>query len=64
LRNWVYARHGYAFTTPKAQAYFGGQGGYNRNNAVDQRTVGSYMNAADNHNKKLLLAQEQRLGCP
>jgi len=63
LRNWVYARHGYAFTTQRAQSYFGGLPDYHRNAAVTDKTVARYLTSSDTANRNLVQQKETAKGC-
>jgi serine/threonine protein kinase len=62
-RNWIYGRHGYAFTTPKAQKYYGDQKGYSRKIQVKKSTVLRYLNTADKANRNKLTEMEKLNGC-
>jgi len=62
-RNWVYARHGYAFKTTRAKEFFGSQADYTLNRHVTQKTVGQYLSATDLTNRDLLSEREGVLGC-
>ena len=62
-RNWVYARHGYAFSTEKAKSWFGGQQGYQRDESVTSKTIGTRLTATDVANRDLLVLQEKASGC-
>jgi hypothetical protein len=62
-RNWVYARHGYAFTTARAQNYFAAFPDYTRDAAVTKNTVARHLNTADKANVDLLKNAEKLKGC-
>jgi eukaryotic-like serine/threonine-protein kinase len=63
LRNWVYARHGYAFTTSRARGFFETQAGYRRNSRVTSATVGRYLSPTDVSNRDRVVEAEQAGGC-
>jgi hypothetical protein len=63
LRNWIYARHGYAFSTTRARNYYAAFSDYTRNPAVTKNTVDRYMNDGDRTNLTLLQSAEKRGGC-
>ena len=62
-RNWVYARHGYSFSTQKAKSWFGEQQGYQRDESVTSKTIGARLTAADVANRDLLVQHEKASGC-
>lgn len=62
-RNWVYARHGYSFSTDKARRYFGSQSGYSRNAAVTSQTIAGYLTSVDKANRDLIMEAEESRGC-
>lgn len=62
-RNWVYARHGYAFSSERARTHFGGEPDYRRDEAVTGKTVSSRLTAEDVANRDLLVAREKTAGC-
>ena len=62
-RNWVFARHGYAFGTPKATTFFSAQPGYSRDEAVNSATVEALLTDVDRSNRELIAAREHELGC-
>ncbi len=63
LRNWAYARHGYAFTTPRAANYFAAFPDYTRNPAVNKNTASRYLSDVDRDNVELVKSAEKRRGC-
>ncbi len=63
MRNAVYARHGYAFSTEKAQAHFGADPRYTRKASVTSKTIGQHLSDADEANRDLLVAAEESGGC-
>jgi len=63
LRNWVYARHGYSFSTEKARTYFGAQSGYTRDSGVTKSTVSRHLTGTDGANRDLIVRVEKRRGC-
>jgi hypothetical protein len=62
-RNFVYARHGYAFTTQRAQNFFGGELSYSRRTEVTQSTIHRYMTVTDGQNRDLVVSAEEASGC-
>lgn len=63
LRNWVYARHGYAFTTSRARTYYGAQSGYQRNSRVTSATVSNYLTPTDLTNRDRVVEAERATRC-
>jgi hypothetical protein len=63
LRNWVYARHGYDFTTSRAKSYFSAFSDYHRNPRCTKDTVSRYLGGADTANRDSLLSMERAKGC-
>jgi ABC-type amino acid transport substrate-binding protein len=62
-RNWVFARHGYAFGTAKARNFFSAQRGYSRDEAVNAKTIEALLTAVDQSNRELLVDREREIGC-
>ena len=63
LRNWVYARHGFAFASSAAQTYFRDQPGYRCDPSVNPSTIAALLSTTDQANVQLLKQRELRLGC-
>jgi len=63
MRNSVFARHGYAFTTLRAQEVFGHRDWYVRDEAVTRTTAMRYLTEPDMQNLRGLLAAERSRGC-
>ena len=60
LRNAIYARHGFSFTTPRARAVFENEGWYEPDPAVIRETAASYLTPPDRENVNLILRVEQQ----
>jgi len=63
LRNSVYARHGYAFSTQRAHQHFGGHHRYTRHENVNSETIDSYLSAVDRTNRDAVAAIEAAKNC-
>ena len=63
LRNSVYARHGYAFSTARAQNYFVTDSRYSRNEDVNAGTIDNYLSTADRTNRDTIAAAEAAKSC-
>jgi hypothetical protein len=63
LRNSVYARHGYAFSSARAQNYFVADSRYTRNENVNAGTIDSYLSATDRTNRDTIAAAEAVKSC-
>lgn len=62
LRNAVFARHGYAFTSPEALAHFATEEWYWRNEDVNAKTAHAWLTETDRQNVALI--QEFERHCP
>ncbi|MGN1031643.1 MAG: YARHG domain-containing protein [Butyricicoccaceae bacterium] len=62
IRNEIYARHGYAFTTARWQNYFAAKSWYHRNSAVTADTVNSYLSSLEKRNIDTIASYEKSMG--
>jgi hypothetical protein len=63
LENAVYARHGYPFTTPEAQATFASESWYRPDPSVTVDTIGGRMTPADDYNLEVFEGTAVLHGC-
>lgn len=62
IRNEIYARHGYAFTTARWQNYFANKTWYHRNSNVTEKTVNSYLSSLEKSNIATITSYEEAQG--
>lgn len=62
IRNEIYARHGYAFTTERWQDYFAGKTWYYRDSTCDETTVRARLSSIERANISTIVAYEESKG--
>jgi tetratricopeptide (TPR) repeat protein len=63
LRNWVFARHGYAFPDGLARQFFDEQPDYERNEGVNNKSIKNFFMGHDEANRDLIYNTETSRGC-
>lgn len=62
IRNEIYARHGYAFTTSRWQDYFSSKTWYVRDQSCTESTVTARLNSVEKANVNTIVAYEESMG--
>lgn len=62
IRNEIYARHGYAFTTERWKNYFSAKSWYVRDESCTESTVTSRLNSIEKANVNTIVAYEESMG--
>jgi hypothetical protein len=62
-RNWIYGRHGYAFTSDRARSYFETQAGYRRDESVTAKNIGERLTPTDIESRDRIVAAEEARHC-
>lgn len=62
IRNEIYARHGYAFTTSRWQDYFSSKSWYVRDESCTESTVTARLNSVEKANVNTIVAYEESMG--
>ncbi len=62
IRNEIYARHGYAFTTERWQNYFANKSWYVRDSSCTESTVTARLNSIEKANVNTIVAYEESMG--
>lgn len=62
IRNEIYARHGYAFTTERWKNYFSAKSWYVRDESCTESTVTSRLNSIEKANVNTIVAYEESVG--
>lgn len=62
IRNEIYARHGYSFTTERWQTYFSNKTWYHRNSNVTSDTVNNYLSSLEKKNIATITSYEEARG--
>ena len=62
IRNEIYARHGYAFTTSRWQTYFAGQTWYHRDSSCTESTINARLSSLERANISTIVSYEESKG--
>lgn len=62
IRNEIYARHGYAFTTSHWQSYFAGKTWYNRDSSCTESTINARLSSLERANISTIVSYEESKG--
>lgn len=62
IRNEIYARHGYAFTTARWQTYFAGKTWYDRDSTCTDSTIKARLSSIERANISTIVAYEESQG--
>lgn len=62
IRNEIYARHGYAFTTSRWQNYFSGKTWYHRDSSCTESTINARLSSLERANISTIVSYEESKG--
>ena len=62
IRNEIYARHGYAFTTARWQNYFAGKTWYHRDSSCTESTINARLSSLERANISTIVSYEESKG--
>lgn len=62
IRNEIYARHGYAFTTSRWQTYFAGKTWYHRDSSCTESTINARLSSLERANISTIVSYEESKG--
>lgn len=62
IRNEIYARHGYAFTTSRWQTYFVGKTWYHRDSSCTESTINARLSSLERANISTIVSYEESKG--
>ena len=62
IRNEIYARHGYAFTTSRWQNYFAGKTWYHRDSSCTESTINARLSSLERANISTIVSYEESKG--
>lgn len=62
IRNEIYARHGYAFTTTRWQTYFAGKTWYYRDSSCTESTINARLSSLERANISTIVSYEESKG--
>lgn len=62
IRNEIYARHGYAFTTERWQSYFAAKTWYHRDSTCTEATIKARLSSIERANISTIVAYEESMG--